>query len=283
MIMGDRGSEIRRLLELSKEEVVERAGERLVVCNNLESLHRHFAESIASEIRIGNNMKGSLRLILPVGPAGQYPILADTINRENLSLANCCFFFMDEYCDSNGQAVAADHPLSFKGEIEKIFFSKLNPGCGLVKKNVVFPDHLNLHALSRMIEDGGIDTCYAGLGIHGHLAFNEPESRVEYSEPRLVYLNRYTITINAIRAETGGDLENFPKKAVTLGMRQLLGADRIRIYCRNDIPGVDWANTVLRIALFGEPGDDYPVTYIRDKNFKIITTSDTLASPRILL
>ena len=35
-------------------------------------------------------------------------------------------------------------------------------------------------------------------------------------------------------------------------MRQILGARRIRLYCRNGI-ALDWANTVLRLALFGEP------------------------------
>jgi hypothetical protein len=66
-------------------------------------------------------------------------------------------------------------------------------------------------------------------------------------------------------------------------MRQILGAKRIFIYCRNDIPGIDWANTVLRVALFGEPGDDFPVTYIRGKNYIICTTEDTLRSPENIL
>ena len=149
---------------------------------------------------------------------------------------------------------------------------------------MIFPDQANIQKLKSMIEEkGGIDTCYAGLGITGHLAFNEPEPGIDESDPRLVYLNPATITINAIRSHVGGNLAGYPRKAYTLGMRQILGAERIFIYCRNDIPGLDWANTVLRLALFGSPGDDYPVTYIRNRNYTIITTEETLRSPEHIL
>jgi hypothetical protein len=65
-------------------------------------------------------------------------------------------------------------------------------------------------------------------------------------------------------------------------MKEILGADSIRLYCRNGI-ALDWANTVLRLALFGRAGDDYPVTHIRNHNYVIITDEDTLASPQHLL
>jgi glucosamine-6-phosphate deaminase len=78
-------------------------------------------------------------------------------------------------------------------------------------------------------------------------------------------------------------LECYPRKGVTLGMRQILGAKRIRLYCRNGI-ALDWANTVLRLALFGTPGDDYPVTYIRDhQDYVIVTDEDTARSPAFVV
>jgi hypothetical protein len=63
----------------------------------------------------------------------------------------------------------------------------------------------------------------------------------------------------------------------------LLGAKRIRLYCRNGI-SLDWANTVLRLAVLGEPGDDYPVTYIREhSDYVVITDRDTARSPQFVL
>jgi len=275
----DRRGEVRALLTLSPEEVVERAGDRLVVCEDLDALHRRFAEDIADEIRARNAKGNSTRLIVPVGPTGQYPYLADMVNREKLSLDDVWLFFMDEYCDDAGKAVSAEHPLSFKGEAKRLFLDKLDPSLRMEPERVVFPDESNLQNLAGMIEEvGGIDTCYGGIGIDGHVAFNEPEPGVSKMGPRRVRLNDVTVTINTFRAHVGGNLECFPREAYTLGMTQILNARRIRLYCRNGCE-FDWANTVLRLALFGEPGDDYPVTHIRDKDYVITTDRETLASP----
>ncbi len=280
----NRKDEIRNLLSLTPEQMIMKAKGRLTILDTLEQLHNNFAEEVFSEIVANNDAGNPTRLILPVGPTGQYPVLANMLNDKKVNLKNCFLFFMDEYCDDNGHVFPANHPLSFKGIMEKIFFSHLSRDCGLKKEQIVFPDHLNIRHLNDMIENvGGIDTCYAGVGITGHLAFNEPEPGVSNSGPRLVYLNLATITINAIRAHVGGNLTNFPGKAVTLGMKQILGAKRIIIYCRNDVSGLDWANTVLRLALFGRPGDDYPITYVRNKNYSIITTKETAARPDFIL
>ncbi|MBS3787604.1 hypothetical protein KGY79_05335 [Candidatus Bipolaricaulota bacterium] len=148
-----------------------------------------------------------------------------------------------------------------------------------------FPAVDNLHDIPNMIEDlGGIDTCYGGIGIHGHVAFNEPEPKVQNTDPRLVYLNEYTVTINAIRANVGGNLVNFPNKALTIGMKQVLNSERVRLYCRNDITNKDWANTVLRLAVLGSPGEDYPVTFLTDhKNYKVITDKSTAQNSNHIL
>jgi len=279
----DRKTEIRQLLKLSPEEVRSKAGNHLVVCEDLDALHRRFAEDIASEIEENNSRNEPTRLILPVGPTGQYPILAEMVNDRKMSLANCWFFFMDENCDEDGRAVGPEHPLSFQGEAEKLFLSRLHDSCGLQPERVIFPNENNIGTLAvRIGEVGGIDTCYGGIGIHGHVAFNEPEPGIKDTGPRRVTLNDFTVTINAVRSHVGGNLECFPRQAYTLGMRQILDAGRIRLYCRNGCE-FDWANTVLRLALFGTPGDDYPVTHIRDANYAIITDRETLASPRHLI
>ena len=90
------------------------------------------------------------------------------------------------------------------------------------------------------------------------------------------------MTINALRSHVGGNLACYPRLAFTIGMREILGARRIRLYCRSG-PHFDWANTVLRLALFGRPGDDYPVTHIRGRDYVVTTDRSTLATPRVLL
>jgi len=276
----DRKDEIRRLLEMSEAELLAAAQGRLVIA---EDLHAHFARSIADEIKTHNREGELARLILPVGPTRQYPLLADIIRDEQISLAGCHFFFMDEYADAEGRALAPDHPLSFKGRLQEVFLRHLPPELAIATERVVFPNHENITDLAVHIEQlGGIDTCYGGIGIHGHVAFNEPEPGVKDSGPRLVQLNDFTVTINALRASVGGNLEGFPRQAFTLGMKQIREARRIRLYCRSDGP-YDWARTVLRLAVLGEPGDDYPVTHLREHDFVVVTNPETANPPQIVL
>jgi len=279
----DRREEVRRLLRLTPQQVQQRAGDRLVVCPDVDSLHRRMAQDIAGRIQANNARRSPTRLILPVGPTGQYPILAELINSRHIDLSGCWFFFMDEYCDDQGMALSKEHPLSFKGQAERLFFSRLDSGSALRQEQVIFPDEANITKIGTIIEKaGGIDECYGGIGIHGHVAFNEPEAGVKNTGPRRVRVNDFTLTINAIRSAVGGNLACYPREAFTLGMRDILSAGAIRLYCRNGCE-FDWANTVLRLALFGAPGDDYTVTHIRGSNYTIVTDRETLASPRYLI
>ena len=276
----NRKTEIRQLLKLSAKQVIEKAGNRLVICDSLDDLHKRFAEDIAGEITARNSKGQPSRLILPVGPTGQYPMLADIINGKGISLSNCWFFFMDEYCDEGGKALAVEHPLSFKREAGRLFLDRIEDKACLKAEQIIFPDENNIGKLAEVIEKiGGIDVCYGGIGIHGHVAFNEPEADVGDSGPRRVRLNDFTVTINAVRSQVGGNLECFPREAYTLGMRQILDSRKIKLYCRNGCE-FDWGNTVVRLGLFGRPGDDYPVTHIRDKDYIITADRDTIASPK---
>lgn len=280
----NRRHEVRRLLKMTAEQMRAEAGNRLLIVKDLDALHRHFAESIAAEIRQHHERGLPTKLILPVGPVGQYPLLADMVNRQRLDLRRCWFFMMDEHCDDDGRELSSEHPLSLRRAFDEFFANRVDAELMPPPEQIVFPSQSNLPGLKQQIASAGvIDTTYGGIGIHGHLAYNEPEPGVRDSDPRQVRLNDFTRTINAMRAEIGGNLENYPRFGLTLGMRQLLGARRIRLYCRNGLE-LDWANTVLRLALFGEPGDDYPVTHLRQHpDYAVITDEATAREPRYVV
>ena len=280
----DRKREIPALLRMSPDEVVERAGPRLRVFPASDGIHEVIAREMASLILSRTEQGRESRFILPVGPVGQYPIFLNIIREKRISLANCWFFFMDEYADQTGKALSSSHPLSFRGIARKLWLDHIGAELAAPEERIIFPDESNIRSLAEKIAaGGGIDLCFGGIGIHGHLAFNEPEPGVSESDPRKMRLNDYTVTINAMRAKVGGNIENFPRTAYTIGMKQILGAKKIRLACRNGIP-LDWANTVLRLALFGRPGDDYPCTFINSHpDYIIYTDSDSLKKPEIIL
>ncbi len=275
----DRTEEIRRLNRLSEKEIMEMSGNRLMVMENTDTLHHFFADHICDLIR-DNNLQGKKTAgIFPYGPVGQYHYFIEKVNRERISLADTWFYFMDEYCDNEGRELPAEHPLCFRGKTFELFEQvdkKLLPDFS----KFVFPLHNNINRLKQQIAGEKLCVTYGGVGIHGHLAFNEPGAGVFNSDPRVVELNDFTVTINAIRAGIGGNIHNFPRKALTLGMKQLFSAGKMVIFCRNGISSIDWANTVLRLALLGTPGDDYPVTYLKKhKDWLVVTDKDTLHTP----
>lgn len=280
----NRKNEISELLRKSPEAIRIAAGKHLEIFADCDAIHRRIAGDMADFIAAQNSKGEKSRFICPVGPVGQYEYFVKTVNDRRISLKNCWFFYMDEYADQAGHAVPVEHPLSFQGEMRRSWLAGIDPELAIPEEQLIFPDEKNIHLLADLIRSvGGIDICFGGIGIHGHLAFNEPEPEVEYSDPRLVYLNDYTITINAVRAGVGGNLEGFPRKAYTLGMAQILNARQVRLACRNGI-ALAWANTVLRLALLGTPGSDYPCTFInRHPDYVIYTDHDTLSSPEVIL
>jgi len=273
-------------LTLPAHELTRAAKIRLEILPDLPALFQHFARSIADEIKENNRQGKPTRLILPVGPLGQFPILAEISNHERISWKNVFTFNMDEYCDWQGRAVPMTHPLSFRGFIYRNLFDCLEDEIRIPDDHIHFPDPLHLDRISERIQAvGGIDTCYGGIGYHGHVAFNEAPisrwhkvSKEEYrnSLTRLVWLEPETIVMNSIRS-TGGNPAAMPPMAVTLGLKDIYSSRRIRLYCQ----GGSWQRTVLRIAAWGEEMVEYPVTLLQKHPDIAIVTDENTAVPPI--
>lgn len=272
-------------LTIPVESLSQASRVKITILPTPANLFQQLARSLADEIKNNNAAGQPTRLILPVGPVGQYPILAEICNRERISLRDTFTFNMDEYCDWQGRWIPQDHPLSFRGIMQRLFFQRLDPALGIPPEQIHFPDPLNLDRISEDIKAvGGIDTCYGGIGYHGHIAFNEPPinrwsqvsvDEFKASKTRIVPLAEDTIVMNSIR-NTGGNPRNFPPMGVTLGMADILAAKRIRLYC----PGGMWQRHAVRMAILGEPCVDYPATLLQDHpDYWIIMDEETAKPP----
>jgi glucosamine-6-phosphate deaminase len=281
----NRSEEIRNLFNLSVEELIKKSEDHLVVTNTLDELYEYLAEEMVAEFRKSMTKAEPTAFIMPVGPTQPYRLMAEKINKERINLKNCWFFFMDEYCDDNDELIQTTHPLSFRGQINNLFFNLVDNELLMPVNQRIFPAPEIINELPGMIEAvGGIEVCYGGIGIHGHVAFNEPAADIKDTDPRILDINDFTRTVDATRHGLGGNLINFPRRAITLGMKQCLSARKILLMTRNEHLGMDWANTVLRVAALGVPGDDYPVTHIRDhKNYIIATDYATATSPATII
>ena len=222
------------------------------------------AAEMCAAIRANNAAGKPTVFICPVGPVGQYPIFVRLVNREQLSLRNCWFINMDEYLTDDGQWIAEENPLSFRGFMAREVYGKIAPELLMPEEQRVFPDPADPGRGDRLIEElGGVDIAFGGIGINGHLAFNEAQPELTPEQfaalgTRVLTLTPETKTANAI-GDRGGAIAAMPNKAVTIGIKQILGARKVRL-------GVfrEWHRAVVRQAAYGEVTAAFPVTLLQN-------------------
>lgn len=215
---------------------------------------------------IKRNEKGEKTvMIVPVGPTQQYPILAEMINRLGVSLKNVHFFNMDEYMPTPTETISKDDPMSFFGRMKREFYDRVRPDLVMPESQRHFPEPGKEQELDALIESlGGVDVCFGGLGINGHVAFNEPpeEAGVTPDEfaalgTRVLPISRETRTINAYGYQRG-DLYGMPEWCITLGMKQILSAKKVYIALNRP-----WQNGPLKHTILDAESAYVPASLLR--------------------
>ena len=204
---------------------------RVRIRGDIADIAADMAQAILHVIQDNHATGRPATLILPVGPVDQFPILAKLINEQRTDCRDVLVINMDEYLTEADRWVELDHPLSFRGFMNRKFYDLLDPTLAPRPENRVFPDPQKPDAIARLIEQrGGVDACFGGIGINGHIAFNEPPEPGEsvHTEAfaalptRCLSLARETRTINSVTV--GGEITIIPRRAVTVGMREILAS-----------------------------------------------------------
>jgi glucosamine-6-phosphate deaminase len=242
------------------------------------ALTRAFAAALLAEYRAAKQAgRARVVFIVPVGPVGQYDILAENCRAEGVSLGDLLLIGMDEYLAPDGEWIAEDDPLSFRRHMRLHLTEAMPRGSAPA---LLFPHpHRLAEVPAAIAAHGGVDCCFAGVGIAGHLAFNEPPEPGEPCDAaefaarptRVQRLSRETRTINAVTA-TRGAIGLIPEHAVTVGMKEILGARKLRLFMNRP-----WQTAILRLLLHGPVTAAVPASLVQTHPDGAITITEEVA------
>lgn len=216
-------------------------------------------------------------MICPVGPSGQYPYFVDIVNSEKIDLSKTWIINMDEYLDDGKKWIATDHKLSFRGFMDRVVYSKIDSSLNVPEDQRIFPHPERPDEVPALIEKlGGVDLCVGGIGINGHLAFNEADASMSCEEfkklsTRIVAIAPETRAANAI-GDFGGRLEDMPRYGVTIGFKEIFESRKIRLAVFRD-----WHRAVIRRCGYGEKTAAFPVSMIADHADALIRLTEHVA------
>jgi len=260
------------------EEFVKKAKIPTRVMADEDSMMVEIATIMAETVK-ANNKKGEKTVIIcPVGPIKQYPYFAEIVNREGIDLKNSWFINMDEYLVGDDETIPYDNPLSFHATMDRMLYSRLRSDLIMPKSQRIFPEPRHEKEIDELIESlGKVDLCLTGVGINGHIAFNEPceaEDNVTDDDyrafgTRCLDISRETIVNNG-GAKIRGALDIFPRRCITLGVKQLMKAKTIKVYLY-----CPWQWGISRkIAL--EPASRFmPASFLQEhNNAEMVITKD---------
>lgn len=218
---------------------------RLIVARDHNDLSRKAANILSAQVIL----KGNAVLGLATGGTviGIYDQLVDWYRKGDIDFSNVHTVNLDEYV-----GLAESHPQSYHRFMKDHFFTHINIPDG----NVHIPDgmaadlDLECKGYDHLIERlGGIDIQLLGLGMNGHIGFNEPgESFAQYTH--CVALEKSTRKANARFFDLG---EAVPETAITMGIKSIMQAKRI-LLC---VSGTEKA-PILRQVLFGPVTPEIP-------------------------
>lgn len=194
---------------------------KLIIEKNYEDMSQKAATIIAKSIR----EKPDLVLGLATGstPIGTYKELIRMHKEEGLDFSQVTTFNLDEYIGLAPEDVQSYYHFMFE-----TLFNHIN----IKKENIHIPDGKteDIESFCRKYEadiknSGGIDLQILGIGVNGHIGFNEPAEELIF-DTHLTDLAEETIKSNSRFFDSP---EEVPRKAITMGIGSIMRAKKIML------------------------------------------------------
>ena len=192
---------------------------KFITVKSYEELSKKAAGIIAAQVI--SNEKSVLGLATGSSPLGTYSKLAEYCKNGDIDFTDVKTVNLDEYV-----GLVETNDQSYRYFMNKNFFENIN----IDIKNTNVPNGCaedldkECERYDALIDSlGGIDLQLLGIGIDGHIGFNEPcEEFVKGTN--IVTLDPSTIEANSRFFESSDDV---PRKAITMGMKAIMNAKKV--------------------------------------------------------
>ena len=246
-----------------------------------EEMGELMARELADEILLANREKRLLRAIIPCGPNCWYAPFTKLINTEKISLRNLVVFHMDECLDWEGKELDGNDPYNFRSFMQRYFYGPVEKDLAVPEENRHFLNPENMYAIKKEIAASPIDITMGGWGQDGHIAYNQTRRNL-YSPITIGELRQSSIRIQDNNPDTiialgqrsfGAAYQFVPPMSITLGIKECLGAKKVRVYSDTGA----WKQTAFRVALFSGVDVEYPITLLQEHRDALITATMSTA------
>jgi glucosamine-6-phosphate deaminase len=240
---------------------------RIVIRNSVEEVDVAAAQEVARQ----TILKPASVLGLSTGntTVGVHEAIVRLHRECGLSFAQATTFNVDEYA-----GVPPDHPASCRVRI----FDQLLDRIDIRREKCHLPDgnagDLEREAAGyeeRIDAAGGIDLQILGVGMNGHIGFNEPGTPFETRCHIAEISSRSLSDKGEFYRRTGFH----PVKAVTLGIRSIMNARIVLLIAKGTAK-----SGIMRKALFGPVTPDVPASVLQlHPNVMVLVDSSVLGHP----
>jgi len=218
--------------------------------NNYDELSSKAAAIICAQVVMKPNCV--LGLATGSSPLGTYAKMIEKYENGEVDFSKVSSINLDEYVGLDGS-----NDQSYRYFMNTNLFTKIN--IDLSKTNVPNGCAADLkkecEAYDALIaQSGGIDLQLLGIGLDGHIGFNEPDKYFEKATHE-VDLDPSTIEANARFFESEADV---PRKAVTMGMGGIMSAKKVLLIANG-------ANKkeIIEKAFFGPITPEVPASILQ--------------------
>lgn len=223
---------------------------KVIVTENYDDMSRKAADLIKDLLTKKND--AVLGLATGSTPIGIYKDLIAMNNDKVIDFSKVKTVNLDEYI-----GLGPDDSQSYRYFMNNNLFNHIN----IDKKNTYVPNGLAANLVEEgkryddMIQDlGGIDLQILGIGTNGHIAFNEPNTKLT-AGTHVTPLTESTIKANSRFFEC---IDDVPKTALTMGLGQIMKARKI-ILVASGKSKVDAINELLN----GKISTECPATMLQ--------------------